>query len=129
MQVIRGAAGVRVTNRYPEVPVGVGIVHSFVGCYTVTNQLHYQTVSMLWRLLCATTLYFVSGEYASGKQLSASFLIFFHHVWQVSICTSMSLQLFVVNMALWPVFLIDKERWTLKISADERVYLMNHWMD
>jgi hypothetical protein len=32
-------------------------------------------------------------------------------------------------LRLGPVFLINKERWTLKISAEERVYLMNHWMD
>jgi hypothetical protein len=24
---------------------------------------------------------------------------------------------------------MNKERWTLKISVEERVYLMNHWMD
>jgi hypothetical protein len=32
-------------------------------------------------------------------------------------------------LRLGPVFLFKKERWTLKISAEERVYLMNHWMD
>jgi hypothetical protein len=26
-------------------------------------------------------------------------------------------------------FLTKRERWTLKNSADERVYLVNHWMD
>ena len=24
---------------------------------------------------------------------------------------------------------MNKEKWTWKISADERVYLVNHWMD
>jgi len=32
-------------------------------------------------------------------------------------------------LRLGPVFLINEERWTLKISAEERLYLMNYWMD
>ena len=40
-----------------------------------------------------------------------------------------SLQLFEGLLRLGPVFLINKERWTLKNSADERVYLVNHWTD
>ena len=39
------------------------------------------------------------------------------------------LQLFEGLLRLWPVFLINKERWMLKISADERVYLVNHRTD
>ena len=43
------------------------VVHSFVGRHTVTNQLHRETVSMLRRLLCASVLHYISGDYQEGK--------------------------------------------------------------
>jgi hypothetical protein len=41
-------------------------VHSFVRRFTVTNQLHYQTQSLLRRLLRASVEWFVSGQWESG---------------------------------------------------------------
>jgi hypothetical protein len=46
------------------------IVHSFVRRHTVTNQLHYETRSLLRRLLCGWIDWYVRGPGLEGKLMT-----------------------------------------------------------
>lgn len=48
------------------------IVHSFVRRFTITNQLHYQTPTLLRRLLCRSIDWFVTGAWTSGMYFFGS---------------------------------------------------------
>ena len=59
------------------------IVHSFVGRYTVVNELHYNTAPLLHRLLCASVSFFIDGTFASGKSFNMVSLAYLtsHQYW------------------------------------------------